>query len=597
MSLISQSMLAGLVPHRNRCRLGPPKPHVHGWTMIFSRRNTSATYEALDRSLAMIEFMPDGTILTANATFLRTVGYTLAEVEGQHHSLFVDPPDRNGQAYHDFWAALARGEFQRAEFKRIGKSGAKIWLQATYNPVLDRRGQVTKVVKIATDVTQQKLLSADHEGQLAAIHRSRAAIEFALDGTILTANSNFLDAVGYTLAEVQGQHHSLFVDPAERNGRAYQDFWSALARGEFQRAEFKRFGKGGKEIWLNAIYNPIHDLDGKPFKVVKFASDVTAEKLRTADVMGQIAAINRSQGVIHFDLDGMVLDANENFLRALNYSLDEVRGKHHSTFVDPAHAETADYRSLWEGLRRGEYQTNVFKRVGKAGKEVWIQASYNPIFDMNGRPFKVVKYATDITAKMAAQIGASSASEQTLTSVQTVASSAEELSTSIGEISQSLARSKSEVDAIHERAQAADTSTAQLKDAAASMNGVVQLICGVGEQINLLALNATIEAARAGEAGRGFAVVAGEVKNLSSQVTAATGRIAQDIKAMQGISGDVAASLSAIAGSITSVRDFVTGIASAVEEQSAVTQEISTSMQTAARGMLDINQSLLALKG
>ncbi|MBX9933048.1 MAG: PAS domain-containing methyl-accepting chemotaxis protein [Methylobacterium sp.] len=565
--------------------------------MIFSRRNSCATSEALDRSLAMIEFKPDGTILTANSNFLATVGYTLAEVVGQHHGLFVDSTERHGQAYRDFWAALARGEFKRAEFKRIGKGGAKIWLQATYNPVLNRKGQVIKVVKIATDVTQQKLLSVDHDGQLAAIHRSRAAIEFALDGTILTANSNFLDAVGYTLSEVEGRHHSLFVDPVERNGLAYRDFWAALARGEFQRAEFKRFGKGGREIWLNAIYNPIHDLDGKPFKVVKFASDITVEKLRTADVMGQIAAINRSQGVIHFDLEGIVLDANENFLRVLGYSLDEVRGKHHRTFVDPAHAESADYHSLWEGLRRGEYQTNVFKRVGKGGKEVWIQASYNPIFDMNGRPFKVVKYATDITAKMAAQIDASSASEQTLTSVQTVASSAEELSASIGEISQSLARSKAEVDAIHERAQAADASTALLKDAAASMNGVVQLICGVGEQINLLALNATIEAARAGEAGRGFAVVASEVKNLSSQVTTATGRISQDIKAMQGVSGDVAASLGAIAGSITSVRDFVTGIASAVEEQSAVTQEISTSMQTAARGMVGINHCLLALRG
>jgi methyl-accepting chemotaxis protein len=565
--------------------------------MIFSGRSTSATTQALHRSLAVIEFKPDGTILTANANFLATVGYTLAEVQGRHHSLFVDPAEREGQGYRDFWAALARGEFQRAEFRRFGKGGKVIWLQATYNPILDRRGQVTRVIKFATDITAEKLRSADHQGQLEAIHRSRGMIEFALDGTILSANANFLATVGYTLAEVQGRHHSLFVDPAEREGQGYRDFWAALARGEFQRGEFKRFGKGDREIWLQAIYNPILDQDGKPFKVVKFATDVTAEKLRTADVMGQIAAINRSQGVIHFDLDGNVLDANDNFLNALGYKPNEVRGKHHRTFVDPSYAETAEYRALWDGLRRGEYQAGTFKRIGKGGKVIWIEASYNPILDMNGKPFKVVKYATDITTKMAAQIGASQASEQTLTSVQTVASSAEELSASIGEISQSLARSKSEVDAIHERAQAADTSTTQLKTAAASMNGVVQLIRGVGEQINLLALNATIEAARAGEAGRGFAVVAGEVKNLSSQVTTATGRIAQDIQTMQGISGDVATSLSAIAGSITSVRDFVTGIASAVEEQSAVTQEISTSMQSAARGVSSINHSLLALTG
>jgi len=565
--------------------------------MIFSDRSTSATTEALHRSLAVIEFKPDGTILTANANFLATVGYALGEVQGRHHSLFVAPAEQEAQGYRDFWAALARGEFQRGEFKRFGKGGQEIWLQATYNPILDRKGRVTRVIKFATNITEQKLRNVDYQGQLEAIHRSRGMIEFALDGTILNANTNFLATVGYTLGEVQGRHHSLFVEPAEREGQTYRDFWAALARGEFQRGEFKRFGKGGQEIWLQAIYNPVIDQNGKLFKVVKFATDVTAEKLRMADVMGQIAAINRSQGVIHFDLDGTVLDANENFLNVLGYSLNEVRGKHHRTFVDPSYAETTEYRALWEGLRRGEYRAGVFRRVGKGGKVIWIEASYNPILDMNGKPFKVVKYATDITAKMAAQIGASQASEQTLTSVQTVASSAEELSASIGEISQSLARSRTDVDAIHERAQAADLSTTQLKDAAASMNGVVQLIRGVGEQINLLALNATIEAARAGEAGRGFAVVAGEVKNLSNQVTSATGRITGDIQAMQGISGDVAASLSAIAGSITSVRDFVSGIASAVEEQSAVTQEISTNMQTAARGVSDINQSLQALTG
>jgi methyl-accepting chemotaxis protein len=207
----------------------------------------------------------------------------------------------------------------------------------------------------------------------------------------------------------------------------------------------------------------------------------------------------------------------------------------------------------------------------------------------------VVKFATDITAKMRSQIEATQASGQTLVNVQTVASSAEELSASIREISESLARSRDAVDEIHDRAQAADRSTSQLKTAAASMNDVVQLIQGVGAQINLLALNATIEAARAGEAGRGFAVVAGEVKNLSNQVTSATGRIAQDIQGMQGISSEVVEALSAIGQSITSIRGFVTGVASAVEEQSAVTQEISSSMQEAARGVADVNRNLQAL--
>ncbi|MBY0295940.1 MAG: PAS domain-containing methyl-accepting chemotaxis protein [Methylobacterium sp.] len=563
--------------------------------LFFSDRDTSAKLDALDRSQAVIEFALDGTILTANGNFLSTVGYTLAEIQGQHHRMFVDSAEREGAAYREFWAALARGEFKVAEFKRIAKGGRVIWLQATYNPVLDRARRPCRVVKFASDITDQKLQTLDLQGKFAAIDRSRAVIEFRIDGTILTANRNFLDTVGYELDEVVGQHHSLFVDPAERQSAAYRAFWEALARGAFQKAEFKRFAKGGREIWLQAIYNPILDPDGKPFKVVKFANDVTAEKLRTADILGQIAAINRSQAVIHFDLDGNVLDANENFLAAVGYRLDEIQGKHHRMFVEPDVDDTPEYRQLWESLRTGAYRSDVFKRVGKGGREIWIQASYNPIFDMNGKPFKVVKYATDITAKMAAQISASGASHQTLSSVQNAAAAAEELSASLSEISQNLVQSRAEVEAMHERAQAADQSTVQLNTATASMTGVVQLIQGVGEQINLLALNATIEAARAGEAGRGFAVVAGEVKSLSAQVTKATGRIAEDIQSMQGIATDVISSLTGIAHSITSVREVVSDVTLAVEHQAAATRGISASMQAAAESVSSIDQNLRAL--
>jgi methyl-accepting chemotaxis protein len=565
--------------------------------LFFSDGETSAKLAALDRSQAVIEFALDGTILAANKNFLSTVGYTQAEILGQHHRMFVEPSERDGAAYRAFWATLARGEFRAAEFKRLAKGGRAIWLQATYTPVLDRAGRPSKIIKFASDITEQKLRTLDLQGKFAALDRSRAVIEFDLNGIIHAANQNFLDTVGYKLDEIVGQHHSMFVDPAERQSTAYRAFWEALAQGEFQRAEFKRFAKGGREIWLQAIYNPILDAAGKPFKVVKFASDVTAEKLHMADILGQIAAINRSQGVIHFDLDGTVLDANENFLGAVGYRLDEIQGRHHRMFVEPGYADTPEYRQLWESLRAGTYRSDVFKRVAKGGREIWLQASYNPILDMNGKPFKIVKYATDITAKMAAQLSASGAAGQTLSSVQNAAAAAEELSASLGEISQNLMHSRAEVDAIHERAQAADQSTVQLNAATASMTGVVQLIQGVGEQINLLALNATIEAARAGEAGRGFAVVAGEVKSLSTQVTKATSRIAQDIQSMQGIAGDVVSSLGGIARSITSVREAVSGVTSAVEQQAVATREISTSMQVASEGVSKIDQNLHALVG
>ncbi|WP_264046826.1 methyl-accepting chemotaxis protein [Methylobacterium flocculans] len=563
--------------------------------MMWLRRETSPKLKALDRSQAVIEFKPDGTILTANENFLATVGYSLAEIQGRHHSLFVDAAEREGAEYRDFWASLAKGEFRRAEYKRIGKGGREIWLQASYNPVLGRNGRTVSVVKVATDITVEKLRTADNLSQIEAIGRSQGVIEFALDGTILTANANFLDLVGYSLAEVTGQHHRMFVDPNERDGAPYRAFWEALGRGTFQAGEFRRLGQGGREIWLQANYNPIYDPSGKLTKVVKFASDITEAKRQSADLRGQVEAIGRSQGVIQFDLDGYVLDANPNFLNVLGYRLSEIQGQHHRMFVDPDHAASPEYQTFWADLRRGEFQSGIFRRLGAGGREAWIQASYNPIFDPNGRPLKVVKYASDITVRMRAQIEAARASTQTLMNVQTVAAAAEELNASIGEIAGSLTRSRQEVDEMDSRAQRADRSTGALADAARSMTDIVQLIQGVGGQINLLALNATIEAARAGEAGRGFAVVAGEVKNLSNQVTGATARIAEDIKAMQSISGDVVEALAAIGQSLDAVRGFVTGVASAVEEQSAVTSEISASMQTAAQGVAEIDTNLRSL--
>ncbi|WP_404406282.1 methyl-accepting chemotaxis protein [Pelagibacterium halotolerans] len=237
------------------------------------------------------------------------------------------------------------------------------------------------------------------QATLDAIQRSQATIEFQLDGTILTANQNFLDALGYDLSEIVGQHHRMFVDPVYAQSTEYQAFWDNLRRGKFEAAEFKRIGKGGREIWIQASYNPILDGKGNPVKVIKFAADVTAQKLAAADAQGQIAAISKSQAVIAFDLSGIVLEANENFLSALGYQLSEIKGQHHKMFVEPQFAQSAEYTAFWDGLRRGEYQAAEFKRIGKGGREVWIQASYNPIFDLNGKPFKVVKYATDITGR------------------------------------------------------------------------------------------------------------------------------------------------------------------------------------------------------
>ena len=352
---------------------------------------------AIHKSQAVIEFKLDGSILHANDNFLNTLGYTLDEVRGQHHSMFVTPAERGSPEYRLFWEKLGRGEFDAGQYKRLGKGGTEVWIQASYNPIFDAQGKPFKVVKFATDITDAKLRQADFDGQLAAIGKAQAVIEFSMDGKILSANDNFLETVGYTLAEVRGQHHSMFVEPAERSSPEYRAFWEKLGRGEYDAGQYKRFGKGGKEVWIQASYNPIFDMSGKPFKVVKYATDISAAKLQAADVAGQLGAISKVQAVIEFSLDGTILDANENFLNTLGYTLREIKGQHHGMFVDPAYRASHEYRVFWDKLGRGEFDAGQYKRITKSGKEVWIQASYNPIFDMNGKPFKVVKYAVDVS--------------------------------------------------------------------------------------------------------------------------------------------------------------------------------------------------------
>ena len=240
---------------------------------------------------------------------------------------------------------------------------------------------------------------SDDRSKVEAIMRSQAVIEFKLDGTIVTANANFLGATGYALEEIQGKHHRMFVDPAMPQTAEYAEFWRALGAGQFQSGEYRRFGKGGKEVWLQASYNPILDKAGKPIKVIKFAADVTEQKNRAADMAGQVAAIGRAQAVIEFKLDGTIVTANENFLGTLGYRLEEIQGRHHRMFVEPGYGASAEYEQFWARLRGGEFISSEFKRIGKGGKEVWIMASYNPVFDAAGKPMKVVKFASDITER------------------------------------------------------------------------------------------------------------------------------------------------------------------------------------------------------
>jgi len=251
-------------------------------------------------------------------------------------------------------------------------------------------------------ISQQETNNAVHELQAihSALNRAQAVIEFTLDGYITHANENFLDVMGYHLEEVVGQHHSMFCEPSFEQSAAYVDFWADLASGKVERAEYKRIGKNGREVWINASYNPVLDAEGRVHKIVKFATDVTAEKARTAELAGLVNAMQKAQAVVEFDMEGLLVNANENFLGLMGYAIEDVRGEHHRVFCDDDYAASLAYRKFWQKLNRGEFDCGRYRRLGNNGKVVWIQATYNPILDLNGKPVKVVKFATDITEQV-----------------------------------------------------------------------------------------------------------------------------------------------------------------------------------------------------
>jgi methyl-accepting chemotaxis protein len=473
------------------------------------------------------------------------------------------------------------------------------------------------------DVTSDRLAA----GMMQAIDKVQAVIEFSLDGQILNANANFLDAMDYRLEDIVGRHHSMFVPAADAASPVYRAFWEKLGRGEFDAGQYRRVGRGGREVWIQASYNPILDGAGRPFKVVKYATDVTAQTLQAADFEGQIAAINKAQAVIEFGMDGIITSANDNFLKALGYRLDEIVGRHHRMFVDPVEAAGGDYARFWDKLGRGEYDAGQYRRLGKDGREIWIQASYNPILDVNGQPAKVVKYATDITAqkKVAervteiSSIVASAASEMRATAegmartaeettrqagvvtsaaeitsvnVQTVSSAGEELTASISEIARQVAESSSISQHAVSEADKASDSIRTLAEAAQKIGNVVTLINDIAGQTKLLALNATIEAARAGEAGKGFAVVASEVKSLSDQTARATHEISSQVTAMQSATQTSVGAIGGITDTIRKVAEIASAIAGAVEEQSAATREIAANVTQVAEGTRQVSSSI-----
>jgi methyl-accepting chemotaxis protein len=351
---------------------------------------------AIQRTQAVASFSPDGVVLDVNALFLKAMGYTRDEVVGQHHRLFIDSKAAERPEYERFWAALKEGTAQQGEFKRVGKGGTDVWLSATYTPIMVD-GAVVKVVKFAQDVTKEKLRIADTDGQISAIVKTQAMAVFSVDGKLMDANEIFLRTMGYTLEELVGQPHRSFVKSSTTP--EYLDFWQALRAGHARSDEFKRWGKGDREVYWRAVYTPIV-LDGRVIKIIMFAQDVTKEKLRNADFEGQIGAISQTHVVASFTPDGTICEVNKLFEHTMGYARDEVVGQHHRLLMVrdfDDHGACRECERFWAALKEGKAQQGEFKRFRKGGEHVWLSATYTPIL-VDGQVVKVVKFALDVTA-------------------------------------------------------------------------------------------------------------------------------------------------------------------------------------------------------
>ncbi len=429
-------------------------------------------------------------------------------------------------------------------------------------------GSAKKQAQVDRDNRELKLLAdlSTMRAELAAIHGARAMLEFDSEGTILNANDAILGMLGYSLPEIQGRQYQLLVEPSEAESNTFRMFWRDLERGIPQVHDVKRITKQGNRIWMNATFIPVLDENGSVTKIVKYASDITTEMNQRLADQAKLSAIDQTQAVGEFDLDGTIVDANSNFLNVFGYNLTELRGRNHSTLVPDDQRQTQAASAFWDRLCNGNVQSDQYRRIGKHGVEIWINATYTPILDPEGRPIGVILFATDITQQK-------SVHAQTTLIGSSVASSTSQMSETITEISRNVAKTATLAKSAEEMGAQSCESVKVLDKSSRAMEKVVVVIQDLADQTNLLALNATIESARAGEAGKSFAVVAGEVKELARQTSNATKEIESLILNIQENITQFVDSTVTINESVSQVSENMTSIAAAVEEQS-VTMEV-----------------------
>jgi methyl-accepting chemotaxis protein len=488
--------------------------------------------DALSRSQAVIQFDLSGNILTANENFCRALGYNLKEIVGKHHRMFCEASYVASDEYRQFWARLGQGEYDSSSYRRLRKDGGEIWIQATYNPVF-RRGKPYKVIKFASDITEAKNRAAEDASKLDAISRSQAVIEFTPAGEILHANENFCAALGYDLSEIRGRHHRMFCEPAYVQTEAYAQFWKRLEEGHFVSSEFVRYGKGGREIWIQAAYNPIRDLNGRVYKVVKFATDVTE----------RMSAIKALGGALKALAAG---DLTQNLTAPFVPSMETVRKDFNEAVA-----------GLHEAMQTVEINANA---IASGAQEI--------------------RTAADQLAKRTEQQAASV--EQTAAALDEITTTVAGSSRRADEAGTLVSKTKSGAERSGEVVKKAIGAMGQIEQSSREISNIIGVIDDIAFQTNLLALNAGVEAARAGEAGKGFAVVAQEVRELAQRSASA----AKDIKALITTSGEQVKSgvalvdetgraLQEILSQVDDVHANVAAIVEASREQSTGLREIN----------------------
>lgn len=380
-----------------------------------------------------------------------------------------------------------------------------------------------------------------------AMQSALAIIEFTPEGIITKVNDNFSKVTGYSASELIGQHHKLLCDKSEVDSPEYKAFWQRLNNGETISGEILRKHKNGSDIWLEANYFPVKNVENKIVKVLKIANDVTEQVMHSRSNDSLLSAINRSMAVIEFDMKGHVTNANQNFLNLMGYTLEEVKGQHHKIFCEPDYVKTAQYAAFWEKLNEGRFIADNFKRINKYQSPVWLEATYNPIFDKHGKPYRVIKFATDITEK----VRRSEEEKVAANTAYNVSLETEKLSSEGEDI---IFKTIDKLQLLKEQFSLSSTELEQLGAETAQISFIVKTISDITEQTNLLALNAAIEAARAGDSGRGFAVVADEVRSLATRTSQSTAEIANMINKIQSKSDSVIKSMS---GSMSGVESGV----------------------------------------